>query len=423
MSINLTAPRAARPAAPFGRIVVWLLGLMVLINYIDRGALSTAAPQIREEMGFDAGQMGILLSAFFWTYVPFQPVTVWLAEKINTYRVLALSLVVWAAATALTGIAHGFMALLALRLVLGVGESAAFPCSSKLFGLHLPAARMGFASALLGVGIGVGPAFGTFVGGNIIAEQGWRMSFVLFGLLSLVWLIPWLFATRNLSRDATAAVHAEDPAPFPEMMSKLRLWGSTFGHHFGLYGFYFMVTWLPSYLEKAQGFTVVQMATTAGEIWLTFAAANIIAGVISDRLIKSGVSITWARKPFLVGGPLLVCAALLACAFGDRQVALAGLFVGMFGMGVQTPNIYASAQSMGGPRGAGRWVGFMNAIGNIAGIIAPIVTGFIVKETGSFYSAFIAAGAAAVLCALCWGLLVWRIDEVEWVQRRRRRVA
>lgn len=423
MAVGTRAAQAARDGAPFGQAVVWLLGLMVLINYVDRGTLSTAAPLIRDETGLTPGQMGILLSAFFWTYVPFQPVAIWLSEKINTYRVLALALAIWAAATALTGIAHGFMALLVLRLILGVGESAAFPCSSKLFGLHLPASKMGFAAALLGMGIGLGPAFGTFLGGEIMANEGWRMTFVFFGLASMLWLVPWLFATKELSREGVEAKHDELAPPLTEMMSKLSLWGTTLGHHFGLYSFYFMVTWLPSYLVKAQGFTIPQMAVTGGEMWLVYAAGNLVAGIISDRMIKHGVSISWSRKPFLVGGPLLVCASLAACAFGSRETAIAGLFVGMFGMGVQTPNIYATAQSLAGPTASGRWVGFMNSLGNVAGIIAPIVTGFIVQETGSFYSAFIAAVAVSFLSAASWGLLVWRVEEVEWLTPRRRRVA
>jgi MFS family permease len=393
---------------------VWLLALLALINYVDRGNLSTAAPVIRDELGLTNSQLGILLSAFFWTYVPFQPFVGWLAQKFNTYLVLAIALIIWAMATTLTGFGHGFAMLLGLRLLLGLGECAAFPCISKLYGQHLPAHRMGFANGLVAMGIALGPAFGIFFGGEIMASQGWRSTFVLFGMLSLLWLIPWLWATRALARNALETRSPDDEPTFGELLSKRALWGTTLGHMFGLYAFYFVITWLPTYLVKAQGLSISNVAILGGEIYLAYAASCLVTGWATDHLIKRGVSSTWARKTCLVAGPLLVCASMTAAALGDARLAIAGLFGTGIAFGFSTPNIYAVAQTVAGPHASGKWVGFMNGLANLSGVISPMATGFIIDATGSFYAAFATAAAISVLSSLSWGLLVWRVEEVPW---------
>ncbi len=145
MADTRSAPAALTPRLGTG--IVLLLALAVFINYVDRGNLATAAPLMKDELGLTAGQIGVLLSAFFWTYVPGQVAAGWLAEKINPYRALALGLALWSIATALTGLATGFVIFIALRLLLGLGESVAFPCSSKLLAQHLPPHRLGSPTA------------------------------------------------------------------------------------------------------------------------------------------------------------------------------------------------------------------------------------------------------------------------------------
>ena len=157
-----------------GPAVVPLIAVVLFINYVDRGNLATAAPLMKDELGLSSTQIGVLLSAFFWSYVPAQILAGWLAERINPYRTLALGLALWSIATALSGVATGFVTLIGLRVLLGLGESAAFPCSSKLLAQHLPSHKLGAANGLIGVGMALGPAIGTFGGGLLIAQIGWR---------------------------------------------------------------------------------------------------------------------------------------------------------------------------------------------------------------------------------------------------------
>ena len=398
----------------FGNVIIGLLAVMVLINYVDRGTLSTAGPLIRDELKLSNSQLGILLSAFYWTYVPAHAVVGWLTEKFNAYLVLAAGLAIWASATALTGLAHGFTLLLGLRLLLGIGESAAFPCSSKLFGQHLPPERMGFANGLFSTGLALGPAFGVYFGGEIMARAGWRMSFILFGVASLVWLVPWLLSTRTLSHQASTARTAADEPTFAQLLSRPGLWGTMLGHGFNLYAFYFVISWLPTYLVKVQGLSLREMASTGGAIYLVYAGSSFLTGWVTDRLVASGVSLTWSRKSFLVAAQLIVAAAMAVAAVAEARIAVAALFAAAAAFGMWTPNLYAVAQTLAGPKASGKWVGLANGVANLSGILAPLATGFLVDATGSFYSAFIDAGSISLLAALTVFFLIWRVREVDW---------
>jgi len=232
--------------------VIVLLALAIFINYVDRGNLATAAPLIRDELKLTHTQIGMLLGAFFWTYTPGQLLAGWLAEKINAYRALALGVALWSLATVATGFTTGFVSILVLRLVLGLGESAAFPCSSKLLGEHLPQHRLGFANGMIGVGLALGPAFGTFAGGLLMAKLDWRPVFILFGLVSALWLIPWLGMTRQGSALADEPKAASAPS-FLAILRQRAMWGAGLGHFSANYSFYFVILWLPLYLVKARG--------------------------------------------------------------------------------------------------------------------------------------------------------------------------
>ena len=411
MSETRSAPAALTPALGTG--IVLLLALAVFINYVDRGNLATAAPLMKDELGLTAGQIGVLLSAFFWTYVPGQVVAGWLAEKINPYRALALGLALWSIATALTGLAAGFAMFVALRLLLGLGESVAFPCSSKLLAQHLPPHRLGLANGLIALGLSLGPAFGTFAGGMLMAELGWRQVFILFGLVSLLWLWPWLVATRHLSA-ADDGPKIDAAPPFRAILARREAWGAGLGHFCCNYGFYFVISWLPLYLVKARGFSVAEMAEIGGLIYLVYAGSSLATGWLSDRWMAAGGSANLVRKTIICSGNVLTALAMLGCMLGSAPVAIASLFVAGVAFGFGSPNIFAIAQTLAGPRAAGKWVGFQNCVGNLAGIVAPIVTGMVVDRTGEFTWAFAVAAAVSLAGVIGWGLMIPRIAPIDW---------
>jgi len=409
------AVEAAAPptGAEIGAAVVPLLALAVFINYIDRGNLATAAPLIKEQLKLSNAQIGLLLSAFFWTYTPSQLLAGWLAERINAYRTLAIGLAIWALATAATGLATGFAAFIALRLLLGVGESAAFPCSSKLLGQHLPANRLGVANGMIAMGLSLGPAFGTFAGGMLMARAGWRATFLVFGLASLAWLWPWLATTRGASARADSARGPTAPS-FLTILKHREAWGTGLGHFSANYAFYFVISWLPLYLVKARGFSMSEMAGIGGLIYLAYAASAGLTGWLTDRWMRAGASATRARKTVAVASHLLAAVALVACALGDSAVSVASLFVAAAAFGLNTAGIYAIGQTLGGPAAAGKWIALQNCMGNCAGVVAPIVTGLVIDRIGQFFWAFVIAGAVALAGAVGWGVVIRRVSPVDW---------
>ena len=402
-----------RPRSLWTGGIVPLLGLAVFINYVDRGILPSAAPLMKDELHLTAGQIGVLLSAFFWTYTPCQVLTGWLAQRFGAYRVLALGVAIWSLATIGFGFGHGFTALIALRLALGLGESAAFPCLSKLLAERVAPERLGMANGVITLGLSLGPAFGAYAGGMAMAAWSWRPVFIVFGIASLVWLWPWRLACRAAGAEKAPTVDAA-AISIRRIIARRALWGAGLGHFANNYTLYFVVSWLPLFLVKSRGFSMAEMATLSGAIYVTYAISGWIVGWATDRWMAAGASASRARKTFLVAGCLISGAGLMVCAFTRGPAEFASLFVTGAAFGFTSPNIFAVGQTLSGPRAAGSWIGVQNGLGNIAGIVAPLLTGFIVDRTGLFDLAFVAAGSIAVVGAVGWGLIVTRVEPVDW---------
>lgn len=363
-------------------------------------------------------QIGLLFSAFFWTYIPCQIFAGWLAGRINAYRTLALGLLVWSLATAASGLATSFTLLIALRLILGVGESAAFPCSSKLLADHLPVHRLGVANGAIGVGLALGPAFGRFAGGLLMARFGWRPVFLLFGIASLIWLLPLLKATREASVREEVTRHEREPT-FRELLGRRELWGACAGHVSSNYAFYFVNSWLPLYLVKSRGFTVTEMSTLAGAVYLVYAASAQFTGWLADRWMRSRATANCVRKTAIVASHAGVAASMLGCAFGDATLCVISLFVAGVSFGPGSANVYAIAQTLAGPRAACKWVGVQNCLGNISGIVAPVVTGLVIDRTGDFFWAFAITCGITLFGIVAWGAMIPRVAPIAWESRGR----
>ena len=406
----------ARPRASVGWAIAPLLALAVFINYVDRGNLATAGPLIKDEMKLSAEAFGLIVSAFFWSYTPGQLLAGWMAEKINPYRTLAIGLTIWSLATAVTGLTSGFVALIGLRILLGLGEAAVFPCASKVFASGLAEHQRGAANGLVGMGTALGPAFGTLVGGRLMAIVGWRPTFIMFGLASLLWLVPWAFASRG----QPASKPAEDPeAPsFLELASKKEAWGAGLGHFATNYSFYFVITWLPIYLVKMRGYSMADMATTGAMIYVVYALSSFSMGWLADRLIASGRAAGKVRKVWACTSHSIAAAGLGVCALGDAQTSLIALYVVAFGFGFNAGTIFAIGQTLAGPHAGGKWMGFQNGLGNIAGIVGPLVTGMLVDRLGNFDLAFGLAAGVALTGIFGWLVLIPKLAPITWSTAR-----
>lgn len=404
---------AQAPAIPPRAALVGLLGLALFINYIDRGNLATAAPLIKHDLHLSTVQLGIMTSAFFWAYTPGQLVAGWVADRLGGYRALALGFAVWSTATALTGLVGGFTALVALRVLLGVGECAAFPCMSKLLAENLPPERLGFANGFVISGVAFGPAFGTLVGGYIIATLGWRAMFLLFGVAALLWLVPWFAVARTVApqRHVSASLLAPPP-PLVALLKLRALWGCCLGHFSVNYSLYFVLSWTPLWLVQQRGFSILEMAKLGAAVYCLYGASTIGFGWLSDRLIARGASLSVVRRSITILSHVGVAAGLCGCALGSPVVVIACLFLCGFCFGMNST--WPISQTFAGPQAAAKWIGVQNAIANTAGIIVPLVTGVIVDRTGSFDAAFLLAAAVALSGAIGWGLILPRIAPVDW---------
>jgi MFS family permease len=396
--------------------VLTLLFLALFINYIDRGALSIAAPMLKEQFGMSPGRLGVLLSAFFWTYASFLLISGWLADRFDPGVVLAAGFFLWSMATLFTGVLPGFAGLFAMRLLLGAGESTAYPCFSNLLVRHFPERHRGFANAFISMGISAGPAFGLLLGALLMGRYGWRPYFIGLGCVGLLWLPLWM---KKMPRMALSLGSAQgkvvEPGPrMTEILRQRSAWGTFLGHFGGNYMLYCLLTWLPYYLVRERHFSLQRMGRIGALAYLLMACVAVISGAASDQWIAAGRSATFVRKAMIGTGQLIGGVFLAACAMAGPDLAVAFLLVASAAFGLNASNVWAITQTLAGPRASGRWTGLQNFVGNLAGIAAPAVTGFAVERTGNFLWAFLITGAISILGAASWVFVLGRIEPVEW---------
>lgn len=403
---TLARRSALNPAAA----LVLLLGASVLLNYIDRGAIGVAAPLMKSDLGLTATEIGVAISAFFWIYAPIQLGLGWLCDRWSVYKLLALGTVLWSISTVMMGFVAGFLSLFLLRLVLGVGESIVFPGSSKIICRHVPPERRGIANAVVVTGVALGPAIGTFVGGSMAAAFGWRAMFVVFGLVSAVWLLPWASVTRALPTEVNAS---EAVFPVRKLLRRWSLWAMGVGHATSNYGFYFLLAFLPLYLVQQRGLSIIHMTMLATLGYCVQAATALLFGNISDRWTRNGGSEPRIRRTMLVAGHLIYGFGIIAIPLIHSLPVVIALLclLGACG-GAVSPNLYAVGQMFAGPRTSGTWVGIQNAVGNVSGIFGPAISGLIIDRAG-YGSAFGLAAAISIFGGLWWAFGVPRIRQIE----------
>jgi ACS family D-galactonate transporter-like MFS transporter len=409
---NPPQPVAAHDTHPGMNRVLFLLALSVLINYIDRSNLSIAAPLLQDELHISNSQLGTLLAAFFWTYGLMQMPSGWLVDRFDVKWVFAAGFFVWSAATAVTGLLHSFAALIAIRVILGVGESVAFPSYSNVLGRYFTEARRGLPNALVMAALSLGPAVGVLVGGMVVGRFGWRPFFLTLGLGSLLWLGPWLaWMPRKPVRPRQSC---SPGAGFGAIVRQRSAWGTCLGQFCVNYYLYFLLTWLPSYLKRGRGFSMDDVAKYGGMLFLLSAISATVWGKLSDRWINAGATPTLVRKTSMVLGQLGVGLFLVLTAVTEGRVFIAMLALTGTFLGISICNGWAIAQTLAGPLAGGRWTGVQNFIGNFAGWVAPWLTGLLLDRTGRFYWPFFITAGVAWVGAFSWGLVVGPVEPVDW---------
>jgi len=392
-------------------MVLALLVVSVAINYVDRGNLSVAGRDISAELHVPPERLGLLFSAFFWTYALFQIAAGWLIDRYDVVRVYGVCYLVWSVATCCTGIVSTLGALFVLRLVLGMSEAVAYPSYSRIIAANFREERRGMANALIDAGSRSGPALGVLIGGLILERYGWRVMFIAIGGASLLWLLPWMMVAPRV---ATESATEGESIGFGSILRRRESWGSFLALFAGNYAWYFLLTWMPPYLLMERHYSRHAMALYG---WLPFAAlatSSLAGGWLSDRLIVGGARAIGVRRMFVSLGLAFATILVPSSAIRDERAAMALMIVACVSLGFYSSNIWAATQTLAGPEAAAKWTGLQNAFGNLAGVTVPWITGMVVQQTGSFHLAFVSVGGVLLLGALAFFLLIGREGQIQW---------
>jgi MFS family permease len=411
--------------APAGLVV--MLSVALMINYIDRGAIATAAPLLQDELKLSPSEIGWVLAIFYWAYAPLQPVMGWLADRIGPAIVLASGFALWSLATAATGLVWGLASLVVLRLLMGAGEATFYPSALSLLVRNVPPTQRALATATMQFGAVLGPAIGTLLGGMIMLHFGWRAMFVVMGCASLTWLFFWrrrMRAERVRQASATvqtAAAGSDDNPSYGVILRQRALWGGMLGTFCSNYAFYFVFSWLPLYLVNERGLTLEMMTYATTAFYVADGASILLVGYMLDRWVRRGASFNRAYKTALA----LSCAGVGLCLIGSTLVTglvAASLILMLTGVmdGFNSPSNPSVTQTFAGSAATGRWMGIQNAVGNVAGMTAPVVTGYLVESTGNYTAASLVSGAVALFGLVAWLVVVPEVKPIDWKAEQQR---
>jgi MFS transporter, ACS family, hexuronate transporter len=394
--------------------MVFLLFLAGMINYLDRAALSVAAPLLTKDLGLDPAQLGIVFSSFFFGYAIFCFIGGWAADRFGPKLVFMVSMVVWSVFCGLTAAAYSITFLLVVRVIFGMGEGPFSSTINKLVSQWFPrreqASAVGFANA----GTPLGGAIAGPIVGFIAVAAGWRAAFIGIALVSLAWVVWWAIAGADRPEEhprVTRAEREEIASDQESLASPTALPLSTYLRRpavlatgFAFFGYayilYFFLSWFPSYLTTAQHLSVQSMGIVSAIPWLLGFAGLAGGGFVSDYVFRLTGNALFARKLVLVTSLLIaaVCVAL-AGVVTSIEAAVTLMAVSVFFMYLTGSTYWAIILDTVEQARIGGVSGFVHFIANCAGIVAPMVTGFLVQWTGAFTSAFALAGAIAVLGA------------------------
>jgi len=397
--------------------VIFLLFTSTFINAIDRASLSTAAPNMMAELGMDAGMMGIALSAFFWSYIIMNIPGGGMADKYGAKRVLGWAAGLWSVCSALTGVATQYLHVVLARIGVGVGEAASFPVNARIVTNSFPPEERGMAVGCYTCGLRLGFALTPILMACLISTWSWRFAFYVTGIGSLLWVALWYFTYKEPETERAAA-RAVPKIPWRELLANRTVLGLVLCKFFQDYLFYLFVTWLPAYLIMDRGFTIMKMGWYASLPWIAGAIAQPLMGGLSDWLIRRGVSITVSRKTLIIAMQLMAASVVVAGHVPDAMTAVWLLTLSVACESASTSILWATCTDVAPPSAAGSLAGVMNTAGALAGVLAPVVTGFLLKITGSFQQALLIGSCMVVLAALSMWFIVGELKPIPILQRR-----
>jgi MFS family permease len=390
--------------------------LLVSFNYVDRVALSIAGPSIARTFKISPVGMGYLFSSFVWLYfvalIPWGIVT----DRLGARRVNAIGVTIWSCATLLTSLAWSFGSILILRIVMGAAEASTYPGSGRALREWAPRSEYGFASTMLNSGGYFGPALGTFLLSGVVALTNWRIGFVVAALLCLVWLAAWLVWYEKpekakyidekerhfiLSRRDIGSSSAQaSTTGLSGLLRSPTMWALALSQGSAVYTQYLFLTWLPSYLSIEKHMSIIKTGLFTAAPYLIATVLSLILAAASDRLLTPDGALSGSRRSAVTVALLSASVVLFAPLFNNNYAILALITISLASLATAISlNIALTADLLKLPGDAGKAMGIQIAGGNAFGLMAPIVTGYIIKFTGNYNAAFVVAGALLLVGA------------------------
>ncbi|MFI7638393.1 MFS transporter [Nonomuraea sp. NPDC049400] len=413
-------------------MIIWLAFAGLSINYLDRASLSVALPFMGEDFHLTATQQGMVFAAFFWAYDACQLFAGWYVDKVGPRRSFFLAAVWWSIFTAMTGLARGFWSLITLRFLLGAGESPAPSTAAKVVGTWFPTRERAFATSIWDSGSRVGAVIALPVVTGLIALLHWRAVFVVIGAIGVVWALIWWKFYRDPRQHPganaaeveyiegggarTADTDAEEATRIP--------WRSLFRYRTVLsmmFGFfclnsviYFFITFFPTYLVTERGFSLLKLGFFGAVPGLFAVLSGWAGGLLADRAIRRGASVTRVRKTVIVGGLAGGSVIMFAALVPEAWMALTLLSISYGSLTVAGTGIWSlPADVAPSSRHVGSIGGVQNFASNFAGIITPIVVGALVDATGSFVVPLLVIGVIALVGAVNYLVIMGRIEPLK----------
>ena len=394
-------------------LTLFSLCAMSFILYIDRVNISVAGPVMRKELGLSATELGVIFSAFAYPYAFMQIFGGWLSDKFGPRIILALLSLLWSVATVMTGFAAGVPALIVWRVLVGVGEGGAFPAATRAFTHWMPIRQRAFAQGLTHSAARLGGAVTPPIVLAIVVWQGWRQSFVVLGFASLLWTVGWFLFFRDtpaehrwmtrtelteIGFESARATGARRKTPWKEMID--RMWLVTFVDFCYGWSLWVFLTWLPSYLAEARGFNLSQMAIMTMLPLMAGVVGDTLGGVISDSIFRRTGNLRLARRSLLLVGLIgSVIFILPAVMTGSPITAVWYLALSFFFLELTNAVLWSLPLDIAGQY-AGTAGGMMNTGFGVAGMISPVVFGFLIQHTGSYQLPFFLSAGLLVVGAL-----------------------
>lgn len=448
--MNATPTPGAAVASDARRTNVryWILALIFIvttINYADRATLSITGPAMREEFGFSAVQMGYIFSAFSWAYVMAQLPGGWLLDRFGARRIYAFSIFLWSFFTLLQGwigvfasIGQAISVLFALRFAVGLAESPAFPANAKVVASWFPTDERGTASAIFNAAQYFAAVVFTPLMAWIVHAWGWHHVYLWMGIMGMLLAMVWLKVMRSpathpgvnqaeldhitqggglihMGEGEGQASKGKNPTGWfyaKQLLTNRMLAGVYLGQYCINVLTYFFLTWFPVYLVQARGMSILKAGFVASLPAICGFLGGVLGGVISDALLRRGHSLTVARKVPIVAG-MLLSVTMVACNYVDAEwLVVAIMALAFFGKGIGALG-WAVVADTAPKEVIGLAGSIFNTFGNIAGIVTPIVIGYILSTTGSFNGALVFVGVNALVCVLSYLVIVKDIRRVE----------